>query len=238
MPGLLTDWCWDKWSWLMTGFWANPGALDTITHSATECDKCKWVKRYVSFKVVLYTMCSMFKHQIKNVLQINCYISIFVQQTTLLRKRSLVTVRLQRKEDLYPMCVCVVGCMAIKRRLSGAHCSDRCEGSQREVWDKIKDRAGKEMSDFFPPLLPPSPLSWCSPFILCLLVRSSTLFLLHMPLIASLAHRLSYFLHRCRTVNSCLSPILCFRGDSGICGTLPSCRQVWLREATVLFQTC
>lgn len=60
------------------------------------------------------------------------------------------------KEDacLHPVCMCMIGNMPIMRRLSGAHCSERCEGSQMEVWDKRENwDSGKKMPDFFLPSL-------------------------------------------------------------------------------------
>lgn len=96
---------------------------------------------------------------------------------------------------LYPVRVCIVGSAAIIRRLSDAHCSDRCEGSEREVWNKGKNwESGKEMPDFFPPSLLPSPLSWCYPRILCLIFNP--VFSSYPPdHLASPAHILYYFLH-------------------------------------------
>ncbi len=111
----------------------------------------------------------------------------------------------------------------------------RCE-TKKKNWDW-----GKEMPDFFPPSLLTSPLSWCYPFILCLIFN--LVFSSYPPdRLASLAHIYStvfytlHSLHLCCcegwvTVSSCLSPILGFRDDSGICGTLPAKPRAVSRKA-------
>lgn len=167
-------------------------------------------------------------------------VRLSVQDFPLGWKISLVSVTLRKEGRLFVCILCVVGSRVIIRRLSGAHCSDRCEGSQREVWDKRENwDTGKRglissysflcLSAIFRPL---SPCLICSCSLLItwpLLHTFSTLHSLHL---------------RCReggsggaTLASCLPPIFGSRGDSGICGMLPSCWQLWLWEATALFQT-